>query len=139
MDKRLDVISELYQEYIIPEIEKEGCTQELIEDGALFYMNSRNGTMFDVTENHHLPTLSTFYVEGKRAFSRMFIYKNIVEIYFYKKGELSPYKEVTVDTAELNNFNFSKLFDLFYLADLNGIWNENINKIVNGIKCNGRF
>ena len=129
MDKRLEVINELHKTYVIPEIEDEGCIQELVENGALFYMNGSNGTMFDVTENHHLPTLSTFYVEGKRAFSRMLIYKKFVEIYFYKSGEISPYKEVTVDTAELNNFNFSKLFDLFYSADLNGIWNENINKI----------
>ena len=127
MDKRLEIINKLYQEYIIPEIEKEGCTQELIDDGALFYMNSKNGTMFDVAENHHLPALSTFYVEGKYAFSRMFIESNnIAEIYFYKKSELAPYKEVTV---ELNDLNFSKLADLLYSADLRGIWDENINKI----------
>lgn len=126
MDKRLEIINKLYQEYIIPEIEKEGYTQELIDDGALFYMNSKNGTMFDVAENHHLPVMSTFFIEGEYAFSRMFIYKKTVEIYFYKKGELSPYKEIIV---ELNNLNFSKLANLLYSADLRGIWDENINKI----------
>nr|DAP27586.1 MAG TPA: hypothetical protein [Caudoviricetes sp.] len=127
MDKRLEIINKLYQGYIIPEIEKERFP-ELVEDGALFYMNGKNGTMFDVAENHHLPALSTFYVEGEYAFSRMFIENNnTAGIYFYKKGELSPYKEVTV---ELNDLNFSELADLLYSTDLRGIWDENVNRIL---------
>ena len=126
MDKRLEIINKLYEDYILPEIEKEGFP-ELIDDGALFYMNGNNGIMFDVAENHHLPVLSTFYNGDERAFSRMFIENNnTAEIYFYKKGELSPYKEIIV---ELNNLNFSKLANLLYSADLRGIWDENINKI----------
>ena len=81
--KKLEIINKLYQGYILPEFEKEGFP-ELIDDGALFYMNGNNGTMFDVAENHHLPVLSTFYVDGEYAFSRMFIYNNnTIEIYFY--------------------------------------------------------
>lgn len=126
MEKRLEIINKLYQEYIIPEIEKEGYTQDLIDDGALFYMNGKNGTMFDVAENHHLPVMSTFFIEGEYAFSRMFIYKKTVEIYFYKRNEFAPYKEVTV---ELDDLNFSELADLLYSVDLRGIWDENIDKI----------
>lgn len=123
--KKLEVINKIYQDYILPEIEKEGFP-ELIDDGALFYMNGQNGTMFDSVENHHLPVMSTFYVDGEYAFSRMFIYKKTVEIYFYKKNESLPYKDITID---LSNLNFSELVDLLYSADLRGIWNENINKI----------
>lgn len=126
MDKRLEIINKLYEDYILPEIEKEGFS-ELIDDGALFYMNGNNGTMFDVAENHHLPVLSTFYVDGEYAFSRMFIYNNnTIEIYFYKKNELAPYKEVTIPEE---NMNFRELTDLLYSADLRGIWDENIDKI----------
>ena len=124
--KKLEIINKLYQNYIFPEIEKQG-SPELIDDGALFYMNSKNGTTFDVAENNHLPVLSTFYVDGEYAFSRMFIYNNnSIEIYFYKKNESAPYKEVTITE---DNLNFSELADLLYSTDLRGIWNENINKI----------
>lgn len=123
--KKLEIINKLYQDYILPEIEKEG-SPDLIDGGALFYMNGKNGTMFDVAENNHLPVLSTFYVDGEYAFSRMFIYNNTIEIYFYKKNESLPYKDI-VFTEE--NLKFSELADFLYSADLRGIWNENINKI----------
>lgn len=124
--KKLEIINKLYQDYIFPEFEKEGFP-ELIDDGALFYMNGNNGTMFDVAENHHLPVLSTFYVDGEYAFSRMFIYNNnTIEIYFYKKNESLPYKDIVFTEESLN---FSEIADFLYSADLRGVWNENINKI----------
>lgn len=124
--KKLEIINKLYQDYILPEFEKEGFP-ELIDDGALFYMNGNNGTMFDMAENHHLPVLSTFYVDGEYAFSRMFIYNNnTIEIYFYKKNESLPYKDIVFTEESLK---FSELADFLYSADLRGIWNENINKI----------
>lgn len=124
--KKLEIINKLYQDYILPEFKKEGFP-ELIDDGALFYMNGNNGTMFDVAENHHLPVLSTFYVDGEYAFSRMFIYNNnTIEIYFYKKNESLPYKDIVFTEESLN---FSEIADFLYSADLRGVWNENINKI----------
>lgn len=61
--------------------------------GAVYYMNGRNGTMFDCEENHHLSAFYNFY-KNERGFIKVLIYddNDIVGYVFHDSGS-DPYVE----------------------------------------------
>lgn len=101
----------------------------LCGNGAIYYMNSNDGTDFDWKENNRCCEFYIFYKETEMGFIKVFVNKNdTISGYAYDdKGHGEP---VDLERVSLNNGEASYLASVLNKeADGKGIWDENIDKI----------
>ena len=108
---------------------------ELEDDGAVFYMNGKNGTVFDWYVNEHFPCFFIFYGDRENL--------GAVKATLYTDGNLSVYVYDDKGHAEPEELNYridaddNQLLNLAVLltenADNKRIWDEDIRKLV----CDG--
>lgn len=112
----------------LPEI----SLSDLEDNGAVFYMNGKNGTAFDWYVNDHLPCFFMFYgdKENLGAVKAMLYNDCNMSVYVYgEKGHAQPVElNYDIDT------DAKKLFDLAVLltdnADNKKVWDADIRKIM---------
>lgn len=105
---------------------------DLESDGAVFYMNGKNGTAFDWYVNEHLPYFFMFYSnkENLGAIKAALFTDGELSVYVYgEKGHANP-KEVhySLDLDSDQILNLAVL--LTENADNKKIWDADIRKIV---------
>ena len=116
----------ILQEYL-PHIKN----TDLEKDGAVFYMNDKNGTAFDWYVNDHLPEFDIFYNDSENLGAVKGVLGNNrrLDIYLYdNNGHAEPSrfsKEIQASEKEL--FNLAVL--LMENADEKNIWNVDIRDI----------
>ena len=120
------IIQENLKQYL-PEVKQD----ELEEDGAIYYMNGKNGTEWDWYINEHLPNLMVFYNDEQQLGAlKLTIYdKGDIEIYIYDEKGNNLKKEIhtSIDIAEEEIFKLAVA--LKKETDDKRIWDENIEKI----------
>lgn len=101
---------------------------DLEKDGAVFYMNGKNGTAFDWYVNEHLPCFFIFYgdKENLGAVKATLYTDGGMTIYVYgDKGNADPVTtEVTIEAAEEELLGLAVL--LTKNADCNKVWDDDI-------------
>jgi len=95
MNKILGEISEIVKESLkrhLPQV----STQDLEEDGKIYYMNDRNGTSFDYYVNNHLSPFMCFYddKENMGALKLILYIDGKIDICIFKNHKNKPYKEI---------------------------------------------
>ena len=104
---------------------------DLEKDGAVFYMNGKNGTEFDWYVNDHLPCFFIFYNDKENL--------GAVKATLYTDGGLSVYVYGDMghaDPVEINYMIESDEKEILYLAvllaknaDGNKVWDDDISKL----------
>ena len=133
-DNNMNRIIEQVDKYMHEALEKEFPDlkpSELEKDGAVFYMNGKNGTAFDWYVNDHIPCFFIFYndKENLGAVKATLYTDGGMSIYLYgDRGHAEPINyEVNLETEE------NELRDLAALltanADNKKIWDDDIRKI----------
>ena len=106
-------------------------TEDLEKDGAVFYMNGKNGTAFDWYVNEHFPCFFIFYndKENLGAVKATLYTDGGLSLYIYgDKGHAKPEQyEVKIDADEKSLLDLA--ISLTYNADGNKIWDEDIRLI----------
>lgn len=90
-------------------------TNDMLDsDGAIFYMNSNDGTVFDWTTNHRLCEFFVFWKKSQVGFIKLMVHADgTVWGYIYEDGAISPQK--TLDIVQL----FSEREALEFAAVMN--------------------
>lgn len=108
---------------------------DLEDDGAVFYMNGKNGTAFDWYVNEHLPCFFIFYGDKENLGAvKSTLYANgVLSVYLYAvKGHADPYEiDYKIDAEGDQILNLAVL--LAENADNKRIWDADIRKLV----CDG--
>lgn len=130
MDEILNEIKRLINEKCetyLPHVKSEA----LEENGAVYYMNGKNGTEFDWYVNGKISDFFVFYNdEDNLGAVKLTLYCNGgVLIYIYDESGRSLIKEIKtyVDASEDDIFTFAVL--LRNMLDDNKIWDANIDSI----------
>lgn len=71
--------------------------QDLEENGKIYYMNDRNGTIFDYYTNNHLSPFMCFYndKENMGAIKLILYNDGKIDMYIFKNHENEPYKNIS--------------------------------------------
>lgn len=105
--------------------------EDLEENGAIYYMNGKNGTDWDYYVNEHLSPFMVFYndKENLGAIKLNLFTDGYVEILIYnEKGKnLLKKTHTTIDKSKEEIFKFAVLLE--NRMDDNFIWDANIDKI----------
>ena len=105
---------------------------DLESDGAVFYMNGKNGTEFDWFVNEHLPSFRVFYDnEEKLGAAKADVYdKGDIMLYLYDDGGKHLAKEIPV-TLDISDEDLLALAVILRNnADENNIWNADVESIL---------
>lgn len=109
---------------------------DLEKDGAVFYMNGKNGTEFDWYVNDHFPNFFIFYndKENLGAVKAILYTDGALELYVYgDKGHAEPLgfeEQIEATPEEIRELAVV----LVHEADEKKIWNDDICKINTDIK-----
>ena len=100
MNKILVEVSKILQETIkeyLPQI----SNNELEENGAIFYMNDRNGTLFDYYINKHLSPFMMFYDDNENMGAAKLILdmEGKIDIYLFENKKDEIYKEISTSIS----------------------------------------
>ena len=130
MNRILDQIKKIIKDNIseyLPEVK----SSELEEDGAVYYMNGKNGTEFDWYVNEHLPNFMVFYNDEKNlGAAKLSVYDDggiLLYIYGDKGNKVVKEIKTSIDVTEDEMFKLAVI--LKNEADDNRIWDANIDKI----------
>lgn len=133
-DINMNKIIEQVDKYMHEALEKEFPAlqrSELEKDGAVFYMNGKNGTAFDWYVNDHIPCFFIFYndKENLGAVKATLYTDGGMSIYLYgDHGHAEPINyEVDIDAKE--NELLELAVTLTSNADNNRIWDDDIRKL----------
>ena len=103
-------------------------TDEMLDcNGAIHYMNGKNGTEWDWKVNNHLPYFIIFH-KDEMGFIRVEVGKNdIVYVYIYEDGGVRP--TYTYETT-LESGSAKHLYRVMSLiADDEVLWNKPIDQL----------
>ncbi len=110
--------------------------ENLEENGAIYYMNGRNGTEFDWYVNGKISDFFVFYNDDNNLGAvKLTLYNNgNVLIYIYDEMGNKLIKEIqtNVEIPEYDIFKFAVL--LKTVTDDNKIWDANIDSIEVGVQ-----
>ena len=130
MNKILEEIKKIISENItkyLPEVK----LNELEENGAVYYMNGKNGTEFDWFVNEHLPNFMVFYNDEKNLGAvKLSIYDDggiLLYIYGEKGNKMVKEVQTSIDVTKDEMLHLAVI--LKNTADDNKIWDANIDKI----------
>lgn len=137
MNRILNEIKQIIKQNI-SEYLSEVQLSDLEENGAVYYMNGKNGTEFDWYVNDHLPSFMVFYNDDQNLGAVKLLLHNDGRIALYIYGDRGNkiIKEVqaSIEVAENELFNLAVI--LKNEADDKSIWNGNIDKINTDIEIN---
>lgn len=101
--------------------------EDLYDKGAIFYMNGNDGTDFDWNTNGHCSELYMYH-ENEVGFIKLFVSANdTYTAYVYPNGEMSAVETIKGDLEEGDSLYLATI--LHRKADMNGIFDKNINNI----------
>ena len=101
--------------------------EDLLENGAIYYMNGNDGTDFDWNANQHT---SEFYMYHENEIGFIKLYVNVDDTYIayvYPNGEMKAVETIKGDLDEGDSLYFAAL--LYRKADRKYIYDEDIIKI----------
>ena len=101
--------------------------EDLLENGAIFYMNGNDGTDFDWNANEHT---SEFYIyhENEIGFIKLYVNKgDTYTAYVYPNGEMSAIETIRGDLDEGDSLHLATL--LYRKADREYIYDTVIDEI----------
>lgn len=137
MNRILNKIKELIDSNIklyLPHVE----TNDLENDGAIYYMNGKDGTEFEWYVNDKLPPFMVFYNdEANLGAVKLLLYNDggiVVYIYDEKGKKLIQEVNTHLDVNETDIFELAVI--LRNEADDNKIWDADIQSINTDIKLN---
>ena len=109
----------------------------LEDNGAVFYMNGRDGTEFDWYVNNKLPPFMVFYYDEKHmGAAKLMLYKdNTVMLCLYEDDGNKLLKEIhtRLESGEADLLELAVI--LRNEADDRGIWNADIEKLNTDIRA----
>lgn len=130
MNRILDQIKKIIKENIseyLPGVK----LNELEENGAVYYMNGKNGTEFDWFVNEHLPNFMVFYNdENNLGVAKLSIYDDggiLLYIYGDKGNKVVNEIKTSIDVTEEEMFKLAVI--LKNEADDKRVWDANIDRI----------
>lgn len=121
INKVKDVFTEVREKY--PEITNE----KLEENGAIHYMNERNGTDFDWHANGHTSGLMVFHKSGRGFIKLIVCSDGKIIAWVFPDGDMLPKEEFEREITKEEALYLAVL--LYYQADLKFINNKPIEKI----------
>ena len=135
MNKILQKISNIVKEELkkhLPEI----SAQDLEENGKIYYMNDKNGTIFDYYINNHLSPFMCFYNDKENMGAIKFIlYINgKIDIYLFKNHTNKPYKEISKSINVGNDEILELAVIMNKIADNANKWGASIEDINSDIQ-----
>lgn len=130
MDKILEQIKNIINDAIkenFPDLKPE----ELEENGAIYYMNGKNGTEFDYYINKRLSSFMVFYDDkGKLGAVKLIVFsEGNATMYLYNEKGKNLFKTINtkLDASKDELLQFAIM--LRVQMDDKHIWDDNINKI----------
>lgn len=130
MNRILDEVKKIIEENIkeyLPEVKSDN----LEENGKVYYMNGKNGTEFEWFVNEHLPCFMVFYNDEQNlGAAKLSLYiDGGIELYLYGDNGNELVKEIStsIDTQEDELFNLAVV--LKKEADDARFWDGSIEKI----------
>ena len=137
MNRILNEIKQIIKQNI-SEYLSEVQLSDLEENGAVYYMNGKNGTEFDWYVNEHLPSFMVFYNDEQNLGAVKLLIHNDGRIALYIYGDRGNkiIKEVqaSIEVAENELFNLAVI--LKDEADDKSIWDGSIDKINTDVEIN---
>ena len=137
MNRILNEIKQIIKQNI-SEYLSEVQLSDLEENGAVYYMNGKNGTEFDWYVNEHLPSFMVFYNDEQNLGAVKLLLHNDGRIALYVYGDRGNkiIKEVqtSIEVAENELFNLAVI--LKNEADDKSIWDGSIDKINTDVEIN---
>ena len=130
MNKILEQVNKYMHEALksrLPEI----STADLEDNGAVFYMNGKNGTAFDWYVNEHFPNFFIFYSDRENlgAVKALLYSDGRLSIYVYgDKGHAEPVEIDSVIDADADQLLNLAVF-LTENADEKKIWDADIRNL----------
>lgn len=130
MNRILNEIKQIIEKNIkeyLPEVK----LSDLEENGAIYYMNAKNGTEFDWYVNNHLPFFMVFYNDEKNLGAvKLSIYDDgKVELYIYGDRGNTVVKEIKTSIKVEEDEMLQLAVILKNEAEDNRIWDANIDNI----------
>ncbi len=131
----LKEISKIVEENIkkyLPEV----STQDLEENGKIYYMNDKNGTLFDYYINNHLSPFMCFY-NDKENMGAVKLILNIdgkIDIYFFKNHKNKLYKQISTSINVTDNEILNLAVILNKIADNDNKWGASIEDMDSDIQ-----
>lgn len=137
MNRILNEIKQIIKQNI-SEYLSEVQLSDLEENGAVYYMNGKNGTEFDWYVNDHLPSFMVFYNDEQNLGAVKLLLHNDGRIALYIYGDRGNkiIKEVqtSIEVAENELFNLAVI--LKNEADDKRIWDGSIDKVNTDVEIN---
>ena len=135
MNKILREISKVVKENLIkylPEI----ASQDLEENGKIYYMNDKNGTIFDYYTNNHLSPFMCVYndKENMGAIKLILYTDGKIDIYLFKNHINEPYKEISTSIGVGHDEIFELAVIMNKIADNDNKWGASIEDMDSDIK-----
>ena len=130
MNRILNEIKKIIKQNIIEYLPKVKL-EDLEENGAVYYMNGKNGTEFDWYVNEHLPSFMVFYNDKQNlGAAKLLIYTNgEVVLYIYGDRGNKTIKEVQTSIKVTENELFNLAVILKSETEGKDIWDASIDKI----------
>lgn len=126
LDEIVKIINDNIKEFL-PDVKKE----DLEENGAIYYMNGKNGTEWDYYVNEHLSPFMVFYnTKDKLGAVKLSIYPDgYGTIYLYNDNgkNVCKTKNIKINTTKEELLKFATLLKI--QMDDKSIWDSNIDKI----------
>lgn len=103
-------------------------TDDMIYDnGAIYYMNRRDGTKFDWNWNNRLCEFCVFH-KNEMGFIKAFVNAdNSIEVCIYEDGGMYPTYKFTEEMEGLDSNSFANLMN--YIADEDDVWDNTIDSM----------
>ena len=125
--KEIKIIMEQNKEQYLPQVKSSG----LEENGAVYFMNSKDGTEFEWYVNHKLPPFMMFYDDNaKMGAVKLLLYRDgTVLVLVYDNAGKNMCKEVRtrIECGEEELLDLAVL--LKHQAEDSGKWNANIENL----------
>ena len=101
--------------------------EKLDGNGAIYYMNGKNGTDFDWHVNEHLSAFSVFH-KNEIGFVKVYIeWHGVVDVYIYEDGGMKPTHTYRETLERVRAEHFAILMD--HIADDKELWNKPIDAL----------
>lgn len=125
------IIKENFKKYL-PEV----STQDLEENGKIYYMNDKNGTIFDYYTNNHLSPFMCFYndKENMGALKLILYIDGKIDIYLFENHTNKPYKEISTSIQVTDEEMLELAVIMNKIADNDDKWGVSIEEMNSDIK-----
>ena len=135
MNKILKEISKIIKENFKKYLPKVS-TQDLEENGKIYYMNDKNGTVFDYYTNNHLSPFMCFYndKENMGAVKLILYIDGKIDIYLFENHTNKPYKEISTSIQVTDEEMLELAVIMNKIADNDDKWGVSIEDMYSDIK-----